>query len=82
MKGSPARVAKRRLHETPREFAEAEVGKQSYDYQRWQARCERAAARDHARVMPAHHRPLTKEESRAMSWGQDKGRMGPKPWDF
>lgn len=64
MKGSPARVAKRRLHETPPEFAAAQAGKQSYDYQRWQARCERAAARDHARVMPAKLPPMTEEEKR------------------
>ncbi len=62
MKGKPSKLAKRRLHETPKEFAAAEVGKQSYDYQRWQARCERAAARDHARVMPAKRPPMSDAE--------------------
>ncbi len=62
MKGKPSKVALRRLHETPAEFAAAQKAQQGYGYQRWQTRCERAAERDHARVMPAKRPPMTAEE--------------------
>ena len=62
VKGKPSKVAKRRLHETPKEFAEAEVGKQSYEYQRWQRMYEREAEWYRDRKMPSHPRKATRAE--------------------
>ena len=62
VKGKPSKVAKRRLHETPKEFAEAEKGKQSYEYQRWQRICERQNEWYRTHQPLAHPRKLTFEE--------------------
>ena len=66
MKGKPSKVAKRRLHETPKEFAEAEKGKQSYEYQRWQRICEERAEWYRNNEPLAHPKKRTYEQRMAL----------------
>ena len=69
MKGKPSKVAKRRLHETPSEFAEAVKGKQTERYKYWQRLYEREAEWYRNAKMPSHPQPQRNKEM------QRKGRM-------
>ena len=53
---------KKQLHKAPVEFAEAEKARSTEDWKQRMERALRRAKRDHERIMPAHQRPLTREE--------------------
>lgn len=65
MKGKPSKVAKRRLHETPSEFAEAVKGKQTERYKYWQRLYEREAEWNRNAKMPSHPAPMADCEKAA-----------------
>ena len=72
MKGKPSKVAKRRLHEPPQEFAEAAAKKEAEEAQRnkyWYRRFDRIEELVEDIKMPSHPQPQKNKEMKS------KGRM-------
>ena len=62
MKGKPSKVAKRRLHEPPKEFTEANKVRQTEKWLEEKRWWERLVARGQNCKMPSHPEPDTLEE--------------------